>query len=160
MLSVWPLLHSELTLWQLGPRSTLPYTLRVPQRGTHSSFNSAAFISQNHTPTQTPSPLLLPYNPITAHTTTESKQGGSLRCGPRSGGLLQPANKNRPEREGNPGPDQLLLQISMKKHRKRKHIPTTNNPSDYHRLFFLLFSLQASRLGKLGRYHKRWLLQS
>lgn len=45
----------------------------------------------------------------------------------------------------------------MKKQRKSKHIPTTNNPSDYNRLFFRLFSLQASRLDKLGRYHKRRL---
>ena len=45
----------------------------------------------------------------------------------------------------------------MKKQRKSKHIPTTNNPSDYNRLLFRLFSLQASRLDKLGRYHKRRL---
>lgn len=79
---------------------------------------------------------------------------------PKVRGLLQPASKNISEREGNPGPDQLLPQISMKKHGKWKHIPMTNNRSDYNQLFFLVFSLQASWLDKLSRYHKQWLLQS
>lgn len=116
---------------------------RVPQRGAHFSLHRAAFISQNQT---SPPP---PYNPIPAHTTSKAKQGGSL---PRSRGLLRPANENRPEREGNPGLDQLLLQISIKKH-KMKHIPVTNNHPDFN---LLLFLLQASRLDKRGRYHKRW----
>lgn len=57
MLSVWPLIHSELILWQLDPGSTPPCTLRVPQRGTHFSFNRAAFISQNQTPPLPPTAL-------------------------------------------------------------------------------------------------------
>lgn len=47
-----------------------------------------------------------------------SPNKGEPTMWPKVRGLLQPANKNRPEREGNPGPDQLLLQINMKKHRK------------------------------------------
>lgn len=65
--------HWELTLWKLGTGSTLPCTLRVPQRGTHFRFDRAAFISQNHTP---PYPHCLK-TPFMAHTASESKQEGA-----------------------------------------------------------------------------------
>lgn len=80
-------------------------------------------------PTHTHTPL--PYNSITVLTTTESKHGGACNT-------ARAASTNISKREGNPGPDQLLLQKSMKKHQ----------------LFFLVFSifLRASWLDKLSRY--------
>lgn len=59
----------------------------------------------------TPSHCLINPSQLTLPLSTNK---GEPTMWPEVRGLLQPATKNRPEREGNPGPDQLLLQISMK----------------------------------------------